>query len=214
MSDVFSSIFSAIDAFAFRCRNDADYTMEWLEGGAEGLTGYRNVDLLNNATVSYVGIMAPEDTAAAVARIDEAIEARRPWDLSYRIVHRDRSLRWVRERGRAVVDDAGELIYLEGLIVGADAEVALRKEVREMLNASRGAYQEITQLTQRIVDSVAQLNILSINARIEAARSGEAGQGFAIVAAEMNKLATANGEWAAIIAQKTKATEQFGLNRV
>ncbi|MFK7874849.1 MAG: methyl-accepting chemotaxis protein [Paracoccaceae bacterium] len=57
-------------------------------------------------------------------------------------------------------------------------------------------------MRQKITSSLTQLSMLSINARIEAARSGDAGLGFAMVADDMKPLAEHNTKWARLIESK------------
>ncbi|MDC7278584.1 methyl-accepting chemotaxis protein [Butyrivibrio fibrisolvens] len=58
---------------------------------------------------------------------------------------------------------------------------------------------QISDLTNDILDIASQTNLLALNASIEAARAGEAGKGFAVVADEISKLAANSRQTAATI---------------
>ncbi|MBF0242019.1 MAG: bacteriohemerythrin [Desulfamplus sp.] len=65
------------------------------------------------------------------------------------------------------------------------------------------AAKEISKITEVITEIAEQTNLLALNATIEAARAGEAGKGFAVVASEIKHLAT----------ETTNATHDI-INRV
>ncbi len=201
MSDVFESIFSSINAFIYRCRNDEDYTMETMVGSVAEITGYAVEDMIGNRSASWVGITSPKDKDRVFAEVDAAIEAGKTWDTAYRIISKSGAEAWVRERGNAVYEN-GELAYLQGLIVSAAAERALATQLEDVAARTKQVNTEVINLSNDIAKSVQQLSILSVNARIEAARSGPSGAGFKVVADEMRSLADENGRLARVIGEK------------
>ena len=201
------TVLGATSALIYRCVNDENYTMEYMSGGVRDLCGYGIDDLVQNATVSWVGLTDPRDIDDVTTQVDAAIEKNETWDIAYRVIHKDGHSVWVRERGHAVFEN-GELAYLQGFIVGAEAEMALRQQVENMVETTKASNQEIMELAQNIIKSIATLSILSVNARIEAARSGPAGRGFAVVAGEISKLADQNETWAKDITRKMRESAQ------
>ncbi|NMC52115.1 MAG: PAS domain S-box protein [Chloroflexi bacterium] len=117
------TLLSNLPGMAYRCRNDENWTMEFISDGCMDMTGCPAEELLGNRHRSYASLIHPDDQAMVWDSIQAQIAKEEPFQLTYRITTQNGVEKWVWEQGRAVKSPEGEIIALEGLIFDIDQRV-------------------------------------------------------------------------------------------
>jgi len=105
---------------------------------------------------------------------------------------------------------------LNQIIQSLNSAMSGRDQLLEEINKLTVIAEDLSKMGAEVAGIASQTNLLALNAAIEAARAGEAGRGFAVVADEVRTLSTRSGETGAKITQtieQVNATLQSTLTK-
>ncbi|TVP45109.1 MAG: EAL domain-containing protein [Halomonas sp.] len=155
------TLLNHLPGMAYRCLNDRNWTMQLVSQGSEALTGYRPDELQGNRLVSFATLIHPDDQNKLFQEVQSAIANRRPYRVTYQLRHRDGGYRWMWEQGQAVMDEAGEIVCLEGFI----SDVTDQQESQRVQNA---VVQVASTVTTQVGDGYFQQLIATLVKVLEA----------------------------------------------
>jgi PAS domain S-box-containing protein len=131
-----SAMLNNLPGLAYRCRNDPQWTMEFLSEGCFALTGYPPEALLMNHRLAFADLIHPDDRNMVWATVQDALDRRADFQIMYRLHTATGQQKWVTEQGCGVWNADDELEALEGLVVDITehhrTEQALTKRAKQI----------------------------------------------------------------------------------
>ena len=185
-----------IAASAERIRVDLGGLVKRVQQSAQALSSASigvGEDSRRVATASCTQSDAAAATAAAVEEVTAGIR-----------VVADNADTASRQSSTSLEQSAQAQAYLDALRAAIGRTANVMEEVAQAAEAFVENSNQITAMTRQVREIAEQTNLLALNAAIEAARAGEQGRGFAVVADEVRKLAEKSGSSAGEIDAVTR----------
>jgi PAS domain S-box-containing protein len=125
-----STLISNLPGMAYRCRNDADWTMQFVSEGSVELTGYRPDQLVGSRDIAYAQLIHPADRKGVREDVQAALDERRHFEITYRLMT-PRGEKWVWERGQGVYPNGDMPAAVEGFVTDITERVTARRNLEQ-----------------------------------------------------------------------------------
>jgi len=159
-----TTLMDNLQGMVYRCKNDPDWTMEFVSGGCFALTGYPPEDIIQNRKLSYNTLILPEYRTRVWEKWQEVLKNHEVFHGEYPIRTAAGQVKWVWEQGRGVFDSEGGLLALEGYI----ADITERKTAGDCLRENERRFREIFNATSEaiFIEESATGKIIEVNERM------------------------------------------------
>ena len=142
----FRSLVNNVPGAIYRSTVGKNRKMEFLSSAIQDVGGYPASEFIDNKLRTFSSVIHHNDLDRIETIILEAVKLNQPYIIEYRILHANGEIRWAHERGRAVFDESGKPLWLDGAIV----DITENKNVQHQLRVERA-------LLRNLIDSIPDL---------------------------------------------------------
>jgi PAS domain S-box-containing protein len=138
----FRTLVQNIPEVVYRCALDEHWTILFISDHIESVSGYPTADFVGNKVRSFASIIYPDDLDKVDQVVRSAVASKTPYNIEYRIVHRNGEVHWVIEKGQASFDNQGQVMWLDGVL----RDISERKQAELDAQKLRGQLAQATKM--------------------------------------------------------------------
>lgn len=142
----YSSLVENIPGATFRCALDEQWTCHFISDAIENMTEWKPDDFYQQV-INLADIIHSEDLENTANVVNQAIENRHSYSVEYRLRHKQGHYISVLDTGSIVLDEDGEPVWIDGVLLDISSRVKMEEELREAkLKAEQSAHSKATFL--------------------------------------------------------------------
>jgi len=119
--------FNRIKIFNIRYEGYADGSIKFFSDLIKDLTGYSKEEFTER-TVTWTGIMHPEDLPGAKVAIKAALKGDRTYEREYRIITKNAETKWILELSQIICDPDGKIQSISGILLDTTYQKSMELE--------------------------------------------------------------------------------------
>lgn len=146
----FRTLIGNLPYVVYRCDCDSHWTMTLLSDAIENLSGYPASEFTEENIRTYASIIYPDDQSLVNSAIHVASSNHEPYTITYRIIHKDGSIRWVYEKGQGIFSENNELLWLDGVI----SDITEQKRIQEAWKKAHEDIQRAYDLQRQFLNNI------------------------------------------------------------
>lgn len=121
-----------LPGIVYRLSLSADSNLLFFNDMLYPMTGHDDKDLKHGKICVLESIVISEDRDTVIVNIQKAIWEKQPFEIEYRIKHKNGDILYFLERGRPVYESSGEPIYIDGVILDVTEREVAENEKKKL----------------------------------------------------------------------------------
>jgi PAS domain S-box-containing protein len=111
-----TTLIGNLPGIVYRCKNMSFCNKEFLGGKVMEITGFSESEFNSEFNGSFVNIIHPDDKNLVQEQVKIALQNKTDFELYYRIIIKNKDIRWIWDHGKTILDKEGNIIAIEGYL--------------------------------------------------------------------------------------------------